>query len=625
MPSDLRDYGVIGNLHTAALVSRSGSIDWACLPRFASPSVFARLLDTARGGFHEIRPDERAESLQAYLPSTNLLQTRFFLSGHRRLDIVDFMPIVPGLGEEGAAMIVRMIEVAGGPVPVHATMAPRFEYGKREARWSQESQGLVARDATGTILYRAQWHRDEIDDAPARELVVLPDAPAAIEIIWGDRRPLTTAPMDLLRLTERYWRQWVHHPETPLHVIAGRWHEWLERSELALKLLSHEDTGAFVAAPTASLPEWPGGSRNWDYRYVWIRDAAFSAQSLLLLGHLREARAFLRWVISRIGPGGKLSVVYGAHEGTDLTERTITGLRGFLGSRPVRVGNGAARQFQLDIYGEFLDAAAFMADLDAEFLASVWPQISRVADEVASVWRRPDRGIWEVRGPPAQYVHSKLMAWVALDRSIRLSDRFGGADRVDAWREAEDEIRTWLLTEGYHSRGRYFRQAAGRSTTDAANLRIPLVGFLPFEDDRVQGTLQRVRSELATGPFVYRYRSSDGLSDPEGTFLPASFWLVECWARSHRRQVALSAFERLLSAASPLGLFSEEYDPRRQRLLGNFPQALTHVALLRAAIALGISLSPTFLRRELFWLRPSAHRPAAEAAVPPSLPAAGPR
>ncbi len=594
----LFDYGVVGNLHTAALVSRFGGVDWACLPRFASPSVFARLLDRHRGGGFDLAPVERFESEQAYLPSSNVLLTRFFLSAGRQVDLIDFLPVRSDDRAEGLGLLTRIVEARGGPAFVRTSVEPRFQYAVEPAVWSRVDGDWVGAGATDRLRVRADL---TLRDDGAR-LVGAEEIPAggrrSVSVAWGDTWPTRESPEELLAHTTRYWQGWVHPPSTPIHRVAGLWHEWVERSELVLKLLSNEDTGAFVAAPTTSLPEWLGGSRNWDYRFVWVRDAAFCAQALLLLGHVGESERFLTWVVSRMSAADgarPLRVLYDAHDESLLAEHELPHLAGFGGSRPVRVGNAASEQFQLDIFGELLDAARLLAVRRPHALRAGWPRLVEVVETVAARWTEPDQGIWEVRGPARQYVHSKLMAWVALDRGVDLAQRFEDPTRAERWIAVRESIRAWILSDGYDAARRSFRQAAGEDAADAANLRIPLVGFLPFDDERVRGTVHRIQEELAAGPFVYRYRTPDGIAGPEGSFLPAAFWLVECLARMGQRRRAFAHWRRLLLAASPLGLYSEEYDPVRRQPLGNYPQAFTHIGVLRAAVALGATELPSFL------------------------------
>ncbi|HYK94130.1 MAG TPA: glycoside hydrolase family 15 protein [Thermoplasmata archaeon] len=599
--SRIDDYAVVGDLRTAALVSRFGSIDWACLPRFASPSVFGRLLDRRRGGTHEVVPMGRATSRQAYLPSTAILETTFNLGTRRSLKILDFLPLGP-LASPGRTTLIRLVEATGGPVRIRVTCEPRFDYGRLPATWTSNApRGWYATGGTDVLDYRLPGEVKILAGRAVTDAVLPPAEPFVIEMGWGPGSLPSAPASELLRETERYWLDWVHRSDTPLHVLAGRWHRWVERAEITLKLLQDEASGAFVAAPTTSLPEWPGGHRNWDYRFAWVRDAAFTAEALLLLGHVPEATRFLRWVVGRLderAAGGPLRVVYGSDGGVNLDERPLRHLAGFAGSRPVRVGNGAATQFQLDIYGELLDAAYMLSFAQPKEVESLWPRLAQVAREVLERWREPDRGIWEARGPPRQYVHSKLMAWVALERSARLARRFGDVAPVASWQAAADQIRFEIVELGFDGRQRAFVQAFGRRHLDASALRIPLVGFLPFQDERVLSTIEAIDSRLGSGAFLYRYRAPDGLAGREGTFLPCAFWMVECLARCGRREEALKRFEALLGAASPVGLFSEEYDPGRAILLGNYPQGLSHIGMLRAALALGLADIPPRLEAD---------------------------
>ncbi len=567
-----------------------GSIDWACLPRFAAPSVFGRLLDARRGGFQSVAPVREARAEIAYVPSTNVLETRHFLRGGRELRVLDFMPLVHGGESSTSCLIVRRIEARGGEVLVRARTDPRFDYGTYPAEWTVDGPVAVA-SGNGSRIWIRHPVRPTIHDAEARsEFRVVPGSPRTVEVAWGDRRPRMASASELLEETVQYWTRWTHSDRAPFHRAAHRWHPWVVRSELILKLLSRAETGAFIAAPTTSLPEWPGGERNWDYRYVWIRDASFTAQALLLLGHVPEARRFLEWVAARRGEFGRraeLRVLYGPHGETELGERTLPHLDGYLGSRPVRVGNLAEQQFQLDIYGEVLDAAARLFRLDDSALEPLWPGLRAITEFVEGHWRKPDRGIWEIRAPATHYVHSKLMAWVAFDRATHLARRFDGVRSAAHWEEMAARVHEEILLRGYDRRQEAFTQAYDRPGMDAANLRIPMVGFLPATDPRVMGTIRRIEQELGPGPFLRRYRSSDGLRGPEGAFLACGFWLVECLAHQGDGPRATRYFSRLVRAAGPVGLFSEQYDPDARRALGNYPQALTHIGLLRAALALG--------------------------------------
>ncbi len=587
---DLGTYGVIGDTRTAALVGPNGSIDWACFPRFHDPSVFGRLLDRNGGGFHRITLEAPVQrSQQRYLPSTNVLQSYLILDETRRLVVTDFMPMVSDGQNE--SRILRILRAEGGPVSVQVEADPRFDYGRStDTRWREDARGAaVAAAGQWLIRFAGPW-RWEFQTRSARSRGnVEPNAPQVLSILWGDAESPENAE-DLLERTVRYWKEWAHGPEAPMHRQTHVWEEWIQRSELLLRLLSDQRTGAFIAAPTTSLPEWIGGPRNWDYRYVWIRDAAFAAQALLLLGHLREAREYVRWVVSRLTGGEDgfpLRSLYTSDGAPPPPEEELAHWEGYRNSKPVRIGNAAVEQLQLDIFGEVLDAVGLLLPLDPAFVEEHWERLALIPDAVARLWTRADSGIWEFRTRPAHYVHSKLMCWVALDRGARLADRFGEKSIAKEWRREASRVQSAILRRGYSSKLGSFIQAFGRPRPDASLLRLPMMGFLPFDDPRIQGTLRWIESRLARGPYVYRYDSRRSLHGPEGAFLVCSFWLVECLARSGQKGRALRNFRELLQAAGPLRLFPEQYDPGTGQRLGNYPQAFSHIGLLRAALAIG--------------------------------------
>jgi GH15 family glucan-1,4-alpha-glucosidase len=588
----LYDYGLIGNEKTGALVSRTGSIDWACLPRFDSPSVFARLLDRRIGGAHQIAPREAMASHQQYSAGTNILTTFFELRPGVSLLVSDFMPMgPPATGIGGDPRIVRRLRARGGPVDVTITADPRFDFGRAEPSWTLSGELAVARSGEDRMAFVSPWPWRSDGSTMIATGRVEPNVPLFAQLRWGDPPPAEPSPATLHTVTESYWREWVAPPDAPLRRVAARWHPWVERSELLLKLLSYADSGVFVAAPTTSLPEWPGGTRNWDYRYVWIRDAAFTAQVFLLLGHVAEARAYVDWAFQRalrLGGEEELRTVYTV-EGTPVpAEVELPHLEGFRGSRPVRVGNGAADQRQLDIYGELLDAALLLERVDPAFLREHWSVIERLADGVTQLWRWPDQGLWEARSAPAHHVHSKLMCWVALDRASQIAQRLGKSEPADRWRPVAEEIRSTILARGYDPVRGAFVQAFDRPVLDASALRIGLLGFLPPTDPKVLGTIAAVERRLADGAFVHRYEGADGIDGREGSFLLCAFWLVESLAKSGQMDRAQAHWRSLLDIAGPLLLFSEEFDPGSNQPLGNYPQAFTHIGLLRAAFALGL-------------------------------------
>ncbi|HTW56100.1 MAG TPA: glycoside hydrolase family 15 protein [Thermoplasmata archaeon] len=588
----LHDYGLIGNESTGALVSRHGSIDWACLPRFDSPSVFARLLDRRAGGAHRLAPQDRYVSHQQYVGGTNVLTTFFEIRRGVTLIVTDFMPMGPAVSAIGGdPRIVRRALARGAPIEVSIAADPRFDYGRSVPTWALREQLAIAQSGASRLACTSPW--PWFADGPVARSTgtVVPGTPVFAQLRWGDAPAAEPTAAALLSVTDAYWRGWVSPPDAPLRRVAARWHPWVERSELVLKLLSYADAGVFVAAPTTSLPEWPGATRNWDYRYVWIRDAAFTAQVFLLLGHVSEARAYVAWAFdraARLTDGEELRTVFTVDGGTPPAEEELRHLEGYRASRPVRVGNGAAGQRQLDIYGEILDSALLLEGLDPAFVRDHWPTIERLAEQITKLWTLPDSGLWEARSPPAQHVHSKLMCWVALDRAIQLGRAFGKTEPIDRWTRVADEIRAAILSRGYDERRGSFVQAFDQPQLDASALRIGLDGFLPPTEPRVVGTIAAVESTLARGPFVRRYEGDDGLAGPEGAFLLCSFWLVESLAKSGQTERALEHWRALLDVAGPLLLFSEEYDPASQLPLGNYPQAFTHIGLLRAAFALGL-------------------------------------
>jgi GH15 family glucan-1,4-alpha-glucosidase len=586
------DYGLIGNQQTAALVSRHGSIDWACFPRFDSPSVFARLLDRRLGGYHEVRPTEAYQSHQQYVPGTNILTTFFEMDRRRVLTVTDFMPVGPMVrAPEGEPRVVRRLEVRGGPVEVVLRAQPQFDYARRPAEWVFESGLAFAMARPSQMAFTSPWAWSLSDGSAIAHGKMEPGNPTFVQLRWGADPGADPSPAALLAGTDAHWRTWISPAEAPLRRVAARWLPYVERSELVLKLLSPADSGVFVAAPTTSLPEWPGGSRNWDYRFVWIRDAAFTAQVFLLLGHVKEARGYVDWALARaaeLPPTEELRVVYQVDGQPTPPEEELPNLEGYQGSRPVRIGNAAYLQRQLDIYGEILDSALLLERVDPAFVRAHWDTLRGLADRTTELWHLPDSGIWELRSEPAHYVHSKLMCWVAIDRAIQLAEAFGQTSPVERWKRVEGGLRATILSQGYDEQRGSFVQAFGRPMIDASALRIPAIGFLPPTDPRVLSTLKVVEQSLDQGGFLRRYEGDDGLQGPEGTFLLCSFWHVEALARCGQMDRALQRWRGLLDAASPLLLFSEEFDPVSYRPLGNFPQAFTHIGLLRAALALGL-------------------------------------
>ena len=560
----LSRYGLIGDCRTAALISDRGSIDWLCAPDFDSPSLFARLLDARRGGHFTIRPTARFDSTAAYAGHSGVLETAFrTASGTARL--TDFMPLTQGEPPQRFSLprsrrrLVRIVEGIKGEVELEVDFAPRPDYATRagQARALRRTVRAGERFALALQLdEEAQLHE----------------------------HPQAGADLDA---TLRFWRRWHEGCR-----YRGAYFDAVMRSAAALKLLVHAPTGAMVAAPTTSLPEEIGGVRNWDYRYTWIRDAAFGFHALFHAGHPEDAQRFMRWTCEtalRCEPGA-LQIMYGLRGERELPERTLAHLEGYRGSRPVRVGNQASTQFQLDVYGELLDAFEMFRNCTAlpeAQAAELWPAFRGQVDAVAKSWRKPDSGIWEVRSAPRHFVYSKTMAWVALDRGVRAAEAAGLPADIALWRTERAAVKEQVLKDGYDQKRGTFVQYYGAQLPDAANLLMPMVNFIDAADPRMRSTIDVTLRELVADGMVYRYRGADdGLPGGEATFATCTFWLVENLALAGRREEAVSLFERMLARATPLGLYAEQIEPRSGAHLGNFPQALSHLALINAALTL---------------------------------------
>ena len=589
----LYDYGLIGNERTGALISRTGAIDWACLPRFDSPSIFARLLDRRSGGFHQIAPRERYVSHQQYVPGTNVLTTFFELRRGVSLVVTDFMPMgPPGSGIGGDPRIARRVLARGAPVSVRIAAEPRFGYGRALPAWEVEGEVASAASGTDRLTCLAPWAWRPEGVGMVAEGRVEPGNPVFAQVRFGGPPLPEPSAAALLSVTDAYWRGWVAPADAPLRRVAARWHPWVERSELVLKLLSYAESGVFVAAPTTSLPEWIGGPRNWDYRYVWIRDAAFTAQVFLLLGHVSEARAYVAWAFDRaaeLPEGEELRTLYTVDGRAPPPEEDLEHLEGYRGSRPVRVGNAAADQRQLDIYGELLDLASLIERIDPAFVRDRWPTIERLAQQTTRLWNARGRRDLGEPGPPP--------ALRAFEADVLGSPRPGGPPRPGIRPSGTGS------TGGSASRRRSGPRSCPTGTTRSSgrsSRRSTRRSSMPARSaSRSRGSCRRRtpaswgRSRRCNGVWPEARSSAgtegdDGLEGPEGSFLLCSFWLVESLAKSGRTEEALAHWRTLLDAAGPLLLFSEEYDPGSNQPLGNYPQAFTHIGVLRAAFALGL-------------------------------------
>jgi GH15 family glucan-1,4-alpha-glucosidase len=590
----LSDYALIGDAHTAALVSSNGSIDWLCWPRFDSQAVFCRLLDRRNGGFFRIGPaSRRAASERSYIEGTNVLTT-IFSTDAGRFRLTDLMP-VERLTEThehediaSSFRVLRLVEGLDGEALVEIRFRPTFDYAQRESAYEQREGSVIAYAGREALLLSCagRFAPDRAGILTCRFKIKAGERRWITLTYSGDRdrTPLTQQSLDSdreLRRTLEYWREW---SETCTY--EGPYEKMVHRSALVLKLLTYEPTGALVAAPTTSLPEEIGGVRNWDYRFTWLRDSSLILYTMQLLGYYEEATDFFDWLDGLYTRcGHKLQIMYRIDGDAHLPERTLAHLEGYRGSRPVRVGNAAHKQKQLDIYGEVIDAAyLFHVRMRRPIRRELWEMLRYMAGETARRWREPDRGIWEVRGELKHFLYSKLLCWVALDRAIRLSERDNLPGDLAEWKRTREEIRSLILTEGYDEKLGAFTQALGESALDASALVIPQLGFLPATDARVVSTVNKIQEGLTSHGLVYRYLSDDALPGGEATFALCSFWLVDCLAQCGRIDEARALFERVAGYANDLGLLSEEIDPASRELLGNYPQGFTHLGLIRSAL-----------------------------------------
>jgi GH15 family glucan-1,4-alpha-glucosidase len=582
----IEDYGLIGDLQTAALVSRHGSIDWLCVPRFDSGAIFAALLGDAENGHWTIRPlGEFHSPGRCYRGNTLVLETELETSSGA-VRLIDFMPL-----RETAPAVVRIVEGIRGSVDMRMELALRFDYGSL-VPWVKNLEGtLVGVAGPDGVALRAPVELEGRDLRTFAEFTVEKGDRVPFVLTWFPSNEPVPEPVEAetaLGDAESYWEEWAQ-----TCAMQGKFRNDVVRSLLTLKALTFAPTGGIVAAPTTSLPEALGGVRNWDYRYCWLRDATLTLLALIRAGYVDEARAWRDWLLRAIaGSPEAVQIMYGVAGERRLVEIELPWLAGYEGSQPVRIGNGASDQRQLDVYGEVADALYQARKQGLEASDDAWSLLRKLLEWLESGWREPDQGIWEVRGPRRHFTHSKVMAWVAFDRGVKLMERFGRTGPLDKWKSIRKTIREEVLREGYNAERGSFVQFYGADRLDASLLLIPLIGFLPAGDPRVVGTVRAIQGELMRDGFVERYRadienvSVDGLPPGEGVFLPCSFWLVAVLAQQGRRDEAVALFERLLALRSDLGLISEEYDPETGRLVGNFPQAFTHLALVETAFTL---------------------------------------
>jgi GH15 family glucan-1,4-alpha-glucosidase len=593
----IEDHGIVGDLHTAALVGRNGTIDWLCLPAFDSPSVFCSILDDEKGGHFSLRPADYLRSQQLYLPDTNVLLTRF-LSPEAMAEVIDFMPILEPPGDRHR--LVRNVRVVRGRMTFDAECRPAFDYARRDHFTSVGAMGAVfeSKDSSHVSLgLSAGVPLQQRSRGAAGARFTLSEGERATfvlaEIEEGERpgEPLSGYDFEeLLRSTLNFWRRWLSKS-----TYRGRWREEVHRSALVLKLMVYDPTGALVAAPTMGLPERIGGERNWDYRYTWLRDAAFTLYALISIGFDEEARNFMGYLRNRCECDwdGLLQPLYGIDGREDLSETELDHLSGYMNSRPVRLGNAAYSQVQLDLYGAILDAAYLYNKHGAPLDHDLWKNLRRILGWLSENWQNPDHGIWEVRGGKRQFVSSNVMSWVALERAGRISRQRGLPAGDGRWISERDKIYEEIMEKGWSSEKKSFVQYYGSDALDASLLLMPLTKFVGPTDPRWISTLERIQSELTYDTLVDRYKTEkaapDGLSGDEGSFSLCSFWLVECLTRAGRLDEARLALEKMFSYANHLGLYAEEIGPGGEAL-GNFPQALTHLALISAAVHLDRAL-----------------------------------
>ena len=595
----IQDHGLIGDLQTAALVSTDGTVDWFCAPRFDSPSIFAGLLDRRKGGYFQVVPvDTEYVSKQLYLPGTPILITRF-LSADGVGELLDFMPIA-GDRPTDRHRLVRLLRVVRGSMRFRVTCIPAFDYARADHQTQVSDEGAVFRSGDQAVTVHVSRTGDtRLRDAPVRQIDGGAEATAVLSagqvggmvLETGSAGPPRVVPpdeiQDLFIQTRDFWRGWIGRSR-----YTGRWREMVERAAMTLKLMTYAPTGALVAAPTAGLPEQVGGERNWDYRFTWIRDASFSVYAMLGLGYVDEAQAYGRWLNDRVTQARDrstpLQIMYRVDGSPELREETLDHLEGYRGSYPVRIGNDAAGQLQLDIYGEAMDSIHLADAHGVPITHAGWANAEHILDWLSEHWDQPDDGIWETRGGRQHFTYGRLMSWVAFDRAVRIAQRRGRPANIAGWSATRDDIYRQIMDRGFHPKREAFVQHYDTDVLDASLLYMPLVGFISGNDPLWQSTLRAMDDELVSDSLVYRYdpeASPDGLRGSEGTFTICSFWYVDALARSGRLNDARLTFEKMLTYANHLGLYSEEIAPTGEQI-GNFPQAFSHLSLISAAMNL---------------------------------------
>ncbi len=595
MYKPIGNYGLIGDMNSAALVGIDGCIDWCCFPRFDSPSVFAAVLDHQKGGRFQIAPEGPIDEVrQTYVPNTNILSTRF-RTPTGELTLTDFMPLS---GDESYSdcphEIHRIVRCSGGTVTVRCIFQPRMDYARTETTLTAVNGSVKARGGHQNLTLCSQVPLEINGDEASAEFTLRQGEEVAFVAAYGHGRPgriETYRTAEKLQQTKVYWEVMASGLN-----YEGMWKDEVIRSFLVLHLMVYRPTGAVIAAPTTSLPETIGGSRNWDYRFAWLRDSSFVMDILYRMGHMEEADRYLSWLTYQCKvTNGKARILYGISPASSVKEMELDHLEGYEGSGPVRIGNGAARHFQLDVFGGVIRGVDSLQRNGGVVTDEAWSLVENFAEVVCNKWRLKDRGVWEVRGPQQHFVYSKLMSWVALDRAARIAEALGRNSAVDRWRQTAAAIKEEVIRCGWNDRKKAFVQHYSTDSLDASNLVLPLIGFLRPDDPRILSTIEAIRRELADGPLVQRYipdQTEDGLGGQnEGAFTILSFWLIGGLVRTGRVETATEYFEQMLSCANHLGLFAEMIDPTTKQLLGNFPQAYSHIGLIHSARNLSRVLS----------------------------------
>jgi GH15 family glucan-1,4-alpha-glucosidase len=583
------EYGLIGNSYTAALVSSDGSIDWCCLPRFDSPSTFAAILDDEKGGKFHIKPRTSFESQQSYLPNTNILQTTF-RTDTGTVTVIDFMPCYRTSRHKLTKFdeIHRLVDCTVGQVPLEVVFEPRLDYARDNAQIEIYKYGVTARGRSDRLALSSTTPFTSDGGKAIGNFTLKKGESAQFILRYDTDQPKSPGIYGSRRKLERTTAYWKEKAEGC--VFSGPLREMMVRSYLTLHLMVYAPTGAIIAAPTTSLPEEIGGERNWDYRYAWLRDASLTLNALFYLGHIEEALGFFNWLVTLCAKcGAKTQTLYDIDYEHPIHEQILDHLKGYRNSPPVRIGNAAYDQLQLDVFGEVLEAAYNYLDMGGYISRRTWESLESFVDAACESWQLPDNGIWEIRGGPYHFTHSKLMCWVAVDRGIKIAEELGFGENIKRWQDVAKDIRADILARGWNPEKRAFTQHYDTTALDASNLLMPLYGFLPVTDERISSTIERTIEELGHNGLLRRYRTDktdDGLSGSEGEFLWCSFWLVRNLLRMGKLEDATALYQRLLGYSNHLGLFPEMVDSVSGEARGNFPQALTHLAVITTGIEL---------------------------------------